>query len=306
MNNDIRVKDVDSEGISYEHNRKIDAILERFPELDREQEDNDVVEYQKTKDLNILTRVYENRIPTLKAWASKNYYPGLVPSVEDLFAELAYVLVKAADKYDSTKGSFNTLLFTFFLNRIKNLKSSRYAKKRQSIEWKGAIGKMILSIDLNYKDSEGGNEMTLKDTIASEPTKDKSYISKNIVLDETIRVLSNNDPLLKSFFVKLSEGDSMASLLKEYRTKQGEINIGKQDIQKLKKYKCNKIVSEMVKEKISGDFKLIEYKVEDHKINYKIEMKKTDETDKIIRAIRAIKKNKNNLMYKISGPEMVE
>jgi hypothetical protein len=303
-NSVLRVRDVDSNGLDFEHTRRIKAEVEKFPELDRNQENKDIIEFQKTKDLKILEKAFKNRIPTLKVWANQNFYPGLVSSVEDLYAELSYVFVKAAHNYDINRGSFNTLLYTFFLNRIKNIKSSKHAKKRKSNEWTGPLNSMLLSLDYSYNDKDG-SLLTLKDLIASEPTNDKAYISKNVTLDETIRILSSDDPVLKSFFMKLSEGDSMAALLKEYRTKKGEICLDKRNANKLKRYKCNKIVSDMIKDKVNGEFKLVEYEVGDtDKLSYQVEMKKTEETDKIIRAIRDIKKNKESFVTRIKGEEI--
>ena len=302
----VRVTDVDSTGLDYEHKRKVDAEIAKFPELDREQEDNDIMEFQKTQDLKILERAFKNRIPTLKIWAKQNFYPGLTSSEDDLYAELSYVFVKAATKYDNRRGSFNTLLYTFFLNRIKNLKSSRYAKKRRSDEFAESLSGMILSLDYSYNDKDG-SLLTLKDMLANEETMDRSYISKNVTLEETVRILSSEDPVLKSFFLKLSEGGSMAALLKEYRTKKGEIAIDNTNAKKLKRYKCNKVVSELIKEDIVGTFKLLSYEInESNKLTYQVELKKTEETDKIVKALRNIKKNKDSIVTRIRGQKMAE
>lgn len=302
----VRVKDVDSTNCDYEQKRKVEAKIETFPELDREQEDSDIVEFQKTQDLKLLEKAFIKRIPTLKVWSKQNFYPGLISSEDDLFAELSYVFVKAATKYDSSRGSFNTLLYTFFLNRIKNLKSSRYAKKRRSDEFAESLSGMILSLDYSYNDKDG-SLLTLKDMLPNEETTDKAYISKSVTLEETVRILSSDDPVLKSFFMKLSEGDSMASLLKQYRTRKGEIYIDNDSAKKLKRYKCKKIVSDLIKEEVLGDFKLLDYMVEDNNtLTYQVELKKTEETDKIVKALRNIKKNKDSLVSRIRGPKEEE
>ena len=304
----LRVKDVDSVTLSHESeegNRYYDK-KELFPHLDRDQEDNDILEFQKTQDLKVLGEAFKNRIPTIKNWASKNYYPGLVASVEDLYAELSYVFVKCANKYDKSRGTFNNLLFTFFINRIKNLKSSKYAKKRKSNEYTGPLNGMLLSLDYSYN-AKDDSSLTLKDIIACEATIDKGYISKNVALAETISILSSDDPILKDFFLKLSGGDSMASLLKEYRTKRGEISIDNDNAKKLARYKCKKLVSDMIKETVNGDFNLVEYKIDgENKLSYHIEMKRTEETDKIMKAIRNIKKNKSSIVTRIRGTSEIE
>ena len=301
MNSSLKVKDVDSTRFDNNYEKKRYDKSELFPHLDREQENRDIIEFQETKDLKILEKAFNNRVPTIKVWASHNFYPGLVPSVEDLFAELSYVFVKAAYNYDKTRGSFNTLLFTFFLNRIKNLKSSKYAKKRKSDEYTGPLNGMLLSLDYTYGTKDDA-ALTLKDLIACEKTMDKAYISKDITFNETINILSENDDTLKDFFIKLSSGGSMTSLLKEYKVKRGEIEIDRDEGKKLAKYKCNKIVSNIIKEKIDGDFSLIEYKIDkENKLSYMVEMKKTEETDKILKAIRSIKRNKDSIVTRIRG-----
>ena len=159
---------------------------------------------------------------------------------------------------------------------------------------------MLLSLDYTYG-TKDDTALTLKDVIACEITTDKSYISKNITLDETINILSSNDQVLKDFFTKLSNGSSITALLKEYKTVNGDMVIDKEEAKKLAKYKCKKIVSDMIKEKVDGSFSLIKYSIEDNKLKYSIEMKKTTETDKILKTLRHIKRNKNSIVTKIKG-----
>jgi len=273
--------------------------------IDRNEGNNDINTFQKTGDLNVLEKVYKNRIPTIRSWANKYFYPGLISSVEDLFEELAFVFVKAAQKYDSKRGSFNTCLFTFFINRIKNLKNSKHAKKRISEEYDGPISGMILSLDYAYNDKDG-SEITLKDVIPSATsTMEKGYVLSGTYFDETINILSHDNPEFKKFLLKISEGGSLASLLKEYKTKQGKIKINKGLASKLnQKRSCKKIVSDIIKEEgsLSGAFKLISYQVDGvNDLKYEVEMKKTVETDCIMKTIRDLRRNRNSYMSKIKG-----
>jgi hypothetical protein len=57
----------------------------------------------------------------------------------------------------------------------------------------------------------------------------------------------------------------------------------------------------MIKDKVDGAFSLIKYSIEDNKLIYSIEMKKTTETDKILKTLRHIKRNKNSIVTKIKG-----
>lgn len=271
--------------------------------IDRNEEDRDVTTFQKTGDLMLLEKVYKNRIPTIRTWANKHYYPGLISSVEDLFEELSFVFVKAAQKYDSKRGSFNTCLFTFLLNRIKNIKNSKHAKKRVSEEYDGPISGMILSLDYSYNDKDG-SAITLKDVIPSPTsTNDKGYILSGTYFDETINILSSNNPMFKGFLVKISEGGSLASLLKEYKTRRGKIKINRGQAKKIGKRSCKKAVANLIKQNeiVKGDFKLLNYKIDSNDLIYEVEMKKTSETDCIMKTIRDLRRNRGSYIGKIRG-----
>lgn len=269
--------------------------------IDRDKEDNDVTEFQKTGNLDILERVYKNRIPTLKSWANKNYYPGLTSSVEDLFEDLSVVFVNAAQKYNKKKGAFNSWLFTLLVNRLKNLHSSKYAKKRISEEYDGPLNGMVLSLDFSYNDSDG-SDLTLKDIIPG-----KTDTEDSLDFRDSISFLSRNEPLIKEFFKKICDGNSLASLLKEYKIRNGSIDLSKNksDFKKLSLRKNKKLATEIIKShNIGGDFKLLEYELSDdgsNNLKYKIEMRKTKETDYIVKFIRDLKKHKQYYMSKING-----
>lgn len=184
--------------------------------IDRDQENKDVAEFQKTGNKDLLEKVYLARIPTIKFWAKKHYYPGLTLSEDDLFGELSIVFVKATKHYKITKGSFNTCLYTFFLNRLKNIKSSIHAKKRVSEEYNGPASAMVLSIDYEYVDKSGA-EVSLKDVI---PSKDPNpYTLKSY--DDILDLMSNGDVLVKNFLNKVGQGESISTLLKEVKIEHG-------------------------------------------------------------------------------------
>lgn len=306
---DTDVETIDSPMISLSQSRDkndIETALELLNNdkeivIDRDQEDSDVTRFQKTGDLNLLERVYKNRIPTLKSWASKNYYPGLTNSVEDLFEDLSVVFVKAAQKYNRRRGAFNTCLFTFLLNRIKNLHNSKYAKKRISDEYDGPLNGMILSLDFSYNDSDG-SELTLKDIIPSKMKAEDSLDFRDV-----LSFISKGDPLLLGFFKKLCDGNSLAFLLKEYKTRNGFIDLlNKDEFKRLSERKSKKAVSEIIKSRnaIDGDFKLLDYELvkgSKNGLKYTVEMRKTKETDSIIKFIRDLKKHKEYYMSKIRG-----
>jgi len=272
--------------------------------INRDQEDADVVKFQQTGDLRLLEKVYKNRVPTLKTWAYQHFYPGLTPSIEDLFEELAVVFLKAANRYERKRGAFNTCLFTFLLNRLKNLKNSKYAKKRISEEYEGPLNGMILSLDFVYNDSDG-TEITLKDIIASKNSISEDSIHKDSSLAEAVKLLAKGNPLIHEFLIKLSEGNSVAALLKEYRTKNGTLQINKSQASRISKRFCKNIVKKMIEGNIpEKNFTVVDYKVNpDNSLKYSIELKKTEESDQILRSLRELKRNKDFYMKLLRGKE---
>ena len=261
--------------------------------IDRAEEDESVDKFQKTGDMRLLEKIYNNRIPTLKSWANKHYYPGLTPSIEDLFEELSLVFVKAAHKYNKKRGAFNTCLFTFLLNRIKNLKSSMYAKKRLSEEYDGPLSGMILSLDYSYNEKDG-SDVTLKDVIPS--------VVNNEVqdTDDVINMLSGGDHIVKDFLGKVSNGESVSNLLKEAKVKTGVISLSGQEEKKAKRSKENGFIKELIQNKIKEkDFSLVDYKIDGGKLTYRAKFKKTNEFETLSRAMRFFRKNKQVFISKL-------
>ena len=271
--------------------------------VDRIEENKDVEKFQKTGDMQLLEKVYKNRIPTLKSWAAKHYYPGLTISVEDLFSELSVVFVRAAQKYERKRGSFNTCLFTFLLNRIKNIKNSKHAKKRISEFYDGPLSGMILSLDFPYSDKDG-TAITLKDVISNDDVEGKEPTLHNTHFEETLSILASNNLRLKKFLEKVSEGNSLTALIKEYKTQCGYIHITPYQAKKFGKKKCSKVVKDLLRGKkaIDGEFKLLNYAVEgSSRLKYAVELKKTEETDIIMRTIRELRKNREHYLAKLGS-----
>jgi len=265
--------------------------------IDRGQEDRDVEMFQVTGDMNLLEKVYVNRIPTIRTWAAKHYYPGLTNSIEDLFEELSVVFVKAAQKYNRKRGAFNTCIFTFFENRIKNIKSSMHAKKRISDVYDGPLNAMVLSLDYSYSETDG-SDVTLKDII---PSNDNA--EKNANFEEMVGVLSGGNPVIKDFLYKVGSGESVSTLLKEAKMKTGHVELDSNSIKHLGKRKNKSFAKKLLKNHIGlqNDFSLIDYSLEGATMKYSVEVKKTKEFELISKAIRNFKKNRTSLVSKIKG-----
>lgn len=262
--------------------------------IDRNQEDKDVAEFQKTGNMQLLEKIYNNRIPTLKVWATKHFYPGLAMSQDDLFEELSVVFVKAAQKFDKARGNFNTCLFNFLLNRIKNMKNGMHAKKRVSETYEGPRSGMILSLDFPYNDKDGA-DITLKDVIP-----DPEFDGKKSQIDDTIDVLSGGDDVIKDFLYKVSHGESVSNLLKEAKQKAGTFKVNNNAIKKIK-LGGKKAIKELLKNNkvFDQEFDVVEYGINDSELNFKVQLRKTKEFELISKAIRNFKKNKKQYISKI-------
>lgn len=262
--------------------------------IDRNQEDKDVVEFQKTGDMRLLEKLYNNRIPTLKVWATKHYYPGLAISQDDLFEELSVVFVKAAQKFDKSRGNFNTCLFNFLLNRIKNMKNGMHAKKRVSETYDGPRSGMVLSLDYTYNDKDG-SDITLKDVIP-----DPEYDAKKMPIDDTVEVLSGGNSVLRDFLHKVSNGESVSNLLKEAKQKEGTFKLNQVSISKIKTA-SKKAIKEFLKDNniFDQEFEVVEYQLNGTELSFKVQLRKTKEYDIISKAIRNFKKNKHQYIAKI-------
>ncbi len=242
IDDDIDDEDIEQElGVLEKSKEKVKTINGKKVIIDRDQENKDVAHFQSTGDEKTLEKIYLSRIPTIKFWAKKHYYPGLALSEEDLFGELSIVFVKAIKHYKINKGSFNTCLYTFFLNRLKNIKSGVHAKKRISSEYEGPTNGMILSLDYSYTD-KSGSEVTLKDVIPSDCQDPYSQHSYEDILD----LMAEGNPLVKGFLDKVGQGESVSTLLKEIRViygKKGHSTVSKaiKALKKNKTYLVSKI-----------------------------------------------------------------
>ena len=274
-----------------------------FVDIDRKQENKDVTEYQKTRDEKLFEKIYKIRIPTLQIWARKYRY--LMDSQEDLFSEFSICFTKAVLTYKKGKGSFNTWLFSLLMNYVRNLQTSRMAKKRLPEGMNpNLMSKFMYSLDYAYGHDED-SETTLKDVLASKYKSESSALD-GIIYDETISKMSNNNSVVKGFLHKLSLGNTVSSLLKEYRTKTGNIRIDKNAFKHIKSSKEKEIlVSDIIRDNydINSEFMVIDYDISNkddyNNLSYTIEMKKTNETDTVIKALRRMKRDKDMIISKI-------
>ena len=261
--------------------------------IDRAQENKDVDLYQRTKDERILEKIFNDRKPTLQYWAVQHYFPGLAPSIEDFYGELIIVFVKALEYYKYGRGSsFNTCLYTFLLNRIKNIKAGKYAKKRKPESYEGPLSGIMLSLDYQY-DEKDGSSITLKEKIENEDSLDYEKTKNNVNFEESIDILSNGNPKLKEVFMKIGNGNSISSIMRDSKIKDGEVNIDDAFVINYENNKCKSVIIDKIKEEHKlNSFKLLNFEIKGSILKYQVEMKKTKESEMISKTMRYLKKNK--------------
>lgn len=286
---------VKSERIFYGSVRSFKDLKGQTIYLDRKSEDKDVDLYQKTQDPKILERLYVHRIPTIHAWVKKNYYPGLCLSEEDFFSELSIAFLRAIKYFKIKRGSFNTLLFTLLENRIKNIKSSLHAKKRTSKDYEGPLNGILLSLNHTYGDA--GDGVQLQDCIA---VPDNSSLG----LNDIINVLSEGDNSVKDFLLKLSNGETITTVLNDSKIE--SINVSKKSFQLYKNEKISKVLlKRALNEKLSNansldkEFTIIEWQDKPEEIEVLVKRKKTEKYLNLVKALNSIKTKKEEILQKI-------
>lgn len=276
--------------------------------IDRDLEDQQVAEYNRTKDEEIFNEIFRRRITTLRWWTHTHYYKGLAPSINDFYAELVKAFAKAVRYYKKDKGSFNTCLYTFLDNRIKNMKSNQYAKKRTPLNFTGNPSNIHVSLDVPINASESDD--TLKNLIADESFENMSEINLNEMLD----VLAEGDEKTKFVLGKLIENGSVTQTIRDLNTIHGFLDCSQffdqkiEDIQKDIKYFCRyghtknfekRTLFSIIENEGYGEFELKEVYMDGKTISYSIELKSTPESDLFKKKMRYFKKHKDLFMEKI-------
>jgi hypothetical protein len=292
----------------FEGEKTFDGPDFRLQEV-KEQENQDVIRYQKTGDLAILEKLYIDRVPTLNYWANKNRYLDDYNS-EDIRSALTKKFLSLVDQYKRTtrevvdgkvkviKRNFNSYLFQSFRHEIINIGNRKKAKKRTPYPTDDSTCAKLLSLDYTYS-SNGSDKVNLRDTIADEKNPDAV---KNVVLDEMIEIISKDEPPhVREFFEAVSMGKKVSALLRDYKTFENKMRVKSDLAERIKKSRrpCTRIVTELVEKRVPERFKLIDYSIEGCTITYRIEMHKTKETDDISRKMRKLKKHKDRYLSKI-------
>lgn len=287
----------------------------RTPKAKKE-ENESVDEFQKTGNMEILEQIYKNRIPSLKWWANKNKYLDN-NSFDDIFGELTKIFVRAIYSYKYmrekktddgkiklVKTPFNSYLYSAFENSMCNIHNKKKAKKRCPININpdelDSISDILLSLNFSY--GSGESQYTLQDVIPDEKFGMDGGVVNDISFKETVSMLCQEDDpgYIQEVFMKLGDGSSLASIIKEYKSKTGKLKISNYFSKKIKEEKSQSTLRKLIKNKHKNNFDIIDYEIDNGVLKYHIEFHKTEETEFIIKKIRGLRKNKDTLLKKIN------
>lgn len=284
-------------------------LKDSFAHIDRNKENNDVTYYQKSRDPELLSRLYEQRVPTLKVWARKYYY--LFDSYEDTFQELSGIFLKIVNGYTQRRivynesnekqirtTPFNTFLMYSIHNYIKNVIGGKKAKKRTpdgcDKENYFLVCPNPLSLDFPYKNSKNGTLKTLKDDLED---NNISNSFDNLCYSDGIEIISNYNKDVSDILKMVGHGHTINEAVKEAKKTFDSINVSEEQLDEILKHRKigrNKAIHNLIEENknYESNFKVIDFLINGRKIDYIIEMKKTQATTKFMKVIRKLRKNK--------------
>ncbi len=138
------------------------------PVIDRKLENEQVLEYQKTKSPELLSKIIQNRLPTLEYFANLKYHDGIriyVGDKSDLASALKVPLINAINQFKPHLRDFNTLVYTYIENYMRNINGAVFAKRRKN--------EGIFSLDQTVIESQHST-ITYEDMVVAKDT-DYSY-----------------------------------------------------------------------------------------------------------------------------------
>lgn len=280
--------------------------------VDRDEEDNLIREYQKTKDEDILSELLALRTPTLSFWTDKYSY--LSSSKEDLFSEFQRVWYKCVTRYEyeakdrvvkdkfgrleldengitktrKKKTNFNTFLFSSLLYHVRNKVKKKYSKKRTDLNGI-PFQHNIVSIDEDMGNDSDGS-FTLHDILESSNV----HAHQKMSADEIIEFISEGDQEVAEALRLLAFEPNIKRLSVAAKTKYGNVPLEKSARDKL--IKGNKSAVNTLKkmiqknDNIDGDFQIVSYQVYTNRVQYEIRVKDTRLQKKIMKIIASKKK----------------
>jgi len=277
-------------------------------EIDRDQEDADVMLYKKTKDDRVFERIYKNRLSTLRYLSNKYRY--LHDSTDDMFSFISDIFVRCIDGYEKTRAStvngkkvtsttpFNTYFYTSVLHRVKNLDSANNAQKRRP-------DKPVLSLDYEYS-GRNGDPLSLLEMLGQEPEDPRSSPTIRMSLADDIALLADGDSDVERVLSQIVQGNTLADLVRDSKRIKGQLQLSKRYAKTLReKSSCKRAVKNLIKDAEEFEsFTLVDYGfVGDDIVEYEVELPTTAEAEIIKKTIRKIRRNRDSYRQKLNGAD---
>jgi DNA-directed RNA polymerase specialized sigma24 family protein len=173
--------------------------------VDRKVESEQVLEYQRTRDPDLMEEIYTRRIPTMRYLAARHQYIS-----DDVESELKCVFVRSVEKYRSGKRSFNTYFYTAVLNHIRNMVKGRKRKKRTVEDGRMNPESVFVRMDDKVDDTIDGG--TYHDTIGSEDSDWSSNVDVRLIAN----LFNKRSWILADIFVDMVKGACTSSRRRQY------------------------------------------------------------------------------------------
>ena len=280
-----------------------------FKSIDRQKENQLVLEVKRTADQDLYAKLYEMRVPTLTILSRRYAY--LSDSEEDLLAELRLVWWKAINHYDATPhdsylrnrdGSFvlkngkkrlvvkvtdfNTVFYTYCLNYIANLHKRYYSKKRLDLNGK-PVKNSMLSLDLKTQGGSGSDDGAKLHEVIQD--RNVTAVNQLVGAGLVISKIAGKNRKIRQALERFAFDESYETLQQACQVRQGEVCITRGD-----RYlfwnggeaaeNRLRVLIERTNRHPNG-FVLRNWQVILNKVHYEVGVRDLDLFDKVMRAI---------------------
>jgi hypothetical protein len=287
--------------------------------IDRNEEDQLVTSYKKTKDEKVLLKLYNMREHTLGYLTKKFSY--LSEDPESLFSELRSVWYRCVEHYDHRpqsrmikdkfgklvinvdglcqqkvkKTSFNTFLYTSLIYCVRNIVKKKYSKKRTDINGI-PFNNLMTSADEDIGGKNSDDSFSLHDILPAKGHHSSSRIST----DEIIDLFSDGDVEIRNTLRLLAYDPGVKRLSTAARLKCGSLKIDKKEQTLL--IKGSKRAIKYIRSRIKNehepkdDFKLMSYQVFSRKVKYEILTRNMNLFNRIVKKVKSKRHSSKNIL----------
>jgi hypothetical protein len=303
---DIASEEIHKKALTRETLRITNDEKKIFKDVDRDEEDRLVKEYQRTGDQGILGRLYAMREPTLWAWARKFSW---LDDPKDMFSEFCMVWLNCVNRYDSEaklrpvrnkdgsiqtdektgkakmdvrRTTFNTYSFTAFRNKSYNIIKKKMTRKR-SDGCGDPVFQSMRSLDISQED-----ERNLHDKLCDDSHK---MIMSNVSCSDLIKAISQGDTEIAKVLQQYVDQPYFKNLAVACKVRKSILKISNHDHSIL--VKGGKVGTAHLEGMISStgamkkNFKVVSYTVDSGSVEFQVLMHNTRMSRKVMDAVKA-------------------